>query len=271
MKKLKITAFFALLTALVTIVSLSAATYAWFTFDSTTYVTPLSGTVSKGGANLLISTRSDSGFAANCELPVSSRVLYPVTTSSLDGFYTAAGQSGGIVTGYAAANDRVNDYTLHGTVYLKAEDVGCDVYFWPAQLSFGTDAQTLAAMRLGIRFTTREGVKTYIFNLDSFGRTAGAAAGQTVAYRGTVVSGINGGIPVYVSDPAVSVTGYLATGESDAPVPGDEMLCALHANEVASVEYWLYLEGCDDNCVNAAQDRPVALQLGFAGVENDLD
>ena len=47
---------------------------------------------------------------------------------------------------------------------------------------------------------------------------------------------------------------------------GTEMLCSLEADEVASVEYWLYLEGCDDNCSNPVQNRSSELQLAFAGV-----
>ena len=39
----------------------------------------------------------------------------------------------------------------------------------------------------------------------------------------------------------------------------------LKAEEVATVEYWLYLEGCDPNCYNPVQSKDIALQLGFAG------
>ena len=39
----------------------------------------------------------------------------------------------------------------------------------------------------------------------------------------------------------------------------------LNADEVAAVEYWLYLEGCDDHCSNPVQSRDVTLVLGFEG------
>ena len=42
----------------------------------------------------------------------------------------------------------------------------------------------------------------------------------------------------------------------------------LQAEEVATVEYWLYLEGCDDQCFNPVQNKASQLCLAFAGVDN---
>lgn len=36
---------------------------------------------------------------------------------------------------------------------------------------------------------------------------------------------------------------------------------------MASVEYWLYLEGCDEQCINEVQSKTSDIQLAFAGVE----
>ena len=44
-------------------------------------------------------------------------------------------------------------------------------------------------------------------------------------------------------------------------------LVQLDADEVASVEYWLYLEGCDEQCSNPVQNRTSEIQLAFAGVD----
>ena len=40
---------------------------------------------------------------------------------------------------------------------------------------------------------------------------------------------------------------------------------------MATVEYWLYLEGCDEQCVNAVQSRASEIQLGFAGTDVEED
>ena len=43
----------------------------------------------------------------------------------------------------------------------------------------------------------------------------------------------------------------------------------LNKDEVATVEYWLYLEGCDDECYNVVQNRTSEIALAFAGVAAD--
>ena len=45
------------------------------------------------------------------------------------------------------------------------------------------------------------------------------------------------------------------------------MLVQLNKDEIASVEYWLYLEGCDEQCSNPVQNRTSEIQLAFAGVD----
>lgn len=37
----------------------------------------------------------------------------------------------------------------------------------------------------------------------------------------------------------------------------------------AAVEYWLYLEGCDEQCINAVQSRSSEIQFAFVGVDAD--
>lgn len=268
LKSLRQTAFLSVIAALIVLSVLSAATFAWFTFSNDTNVTPISGTVSRGEGSLLISASPTGPFDVTCVLPYESTgdALYPVSTADLVSFYASAAQSGGIVTAYRDATADVNERTLHGRVFLKAETVGCDVYFWPASLSFGADAQALAALRLGLRISTVAGVHTYIFRLDEFGATGDAEAQRTTAQAGVVVSGIGeSGAPVYVADPAQLTGAYRADVTENDVAPGLTRLCTLGAEEVGAVEYWLYLEGCDENCINVVQSRDVALQLGFAG------
>ena len=267
-KSTRSTAVLALVAGLIALIVLSAATFAWFTFSNDTNVTPISGTVSRGEGSLLISASSNGPFDVTCTLPFESTgdTLYPLSTADLRTFYTAAAQSDDLVTAYRDASGDVNRLALHGRVYLKAEVVPCSVYFWPDSLSFGADAQAIAAMRLGLAFTTAAGTQSYIFRLDEFGDTRSADAQRTTAQAGVVVSGVNAdGSPVYVSDPAVTTAAYRASVSDSDVLPGTTPLCYLEADEVGSVEYWLYLEGCDENCIRSVQGRDVALQLGFAG------
>jgi hypothetical protein len=83
-----------------------------------------------------------------------------------------------------------------------------------------------------------------------------------------VVSALSGTTASYVTDPAKSISAYAAKmDEADAPQAGTNLLTSLQADEIATVEYWLYLEGCDENCINDVQNRDFSLQLAFVGVE----
>lgn len=48
-----------------------------------------------------------------------------------------------------------------GIVYLKCENADCDVYFNREELNLGSDAQALAAMRLGRRLLLIQGQKHF--------------------------------------------------------------------------------------------------------------
>lgn len=272
-KKLRRTVYLAYVWLVVLAVIFIAATYAWFTFNPTTNVTPMSSTISEGGASLLIANNPNGEFAKECALVLDGTVtsLRPVSTADLNRFYTAKGQNRqGISILFADATDSINSSAMHGKVYLKSEQSACDVYLYRSGLSLGGDAQTLAALRLGLRISTNSGTNTYIFRLDDMGNTAGASATRTVPQSGTVVSAVdNSGSASFTADPAVALSGYMAVeqGTDGEPAAGNTVLCTLQADEVGTVEYWLYLEGCDDNCIGEVQSKDIGLALAFAGVE----
>ena len=57
-------------------------------------------------------------------------------------------------------------------------------------------------------------------------------------------------------------------GSSDgAYQAGTKIVVQMNADEIATVEYWLYLEGCDDQCSNPVQNRNTEIKLAFAGVD----
>lgn len=273
-KKLKHSFYFTIFWVLLILAVIAGTTYAWFTLTgrSSVNVTPMGGTVSEGDTVLLISNSESGPFDKNCELILSGNpeALKPVSTADLTSFYRATAQNNeGIAVRYSDASGETDQNTLHGTVYLQCRYAPCKVYFDRNELKLGNDAQALAAMRLGLKITTRGGSNTYILKLDDMGSTAGAEAVRTVPGADTVVSSVNGdGQAVYTADPSVGIAACMAADGSEEGTyeAGREMLCSLEADEVASVEYWLYLEGCDDNCSNPVQNRSSELQLAFAGV-----
>lgn len=269
-KQLKLTIFWIVFLIIVAV----GTTYAWFTVTGmpSTNVTPMAGTVSKGDTNLLISNSSGGPFDKTCELVLSGNPgsLYPLSTADLTRFYRSTAQNNdGIAVLYASADNRVDQDALHGRVYLQCQNASCDVYFNRDELNLGSDAQALAAMRLGMRITSSSGTQTFIFRLDDMGATGSAQSARTIASAGSVVASVAGsGEPVYTSDPSQGIGGYMAQTNGNGYNPGSQKLMTLQAEEVATVEYWLYLEGCDDQCFNPVQNRVSQLRLAFAGVDN---
>ena len=231
--------------------------------------------MSDGDTNLLISTAESGPFDRECDLVSAgdAQALKPVSTADLESFYRVIMQNKeGIAVSYENADDRVDSDTFHGTVYLKSEGAPCNVYFNGEELQLGSDAQALAAMRLGLKITNHDGSRTFVMRLDDLGSTAAAEAKATVPAAGTVVSGISGsGAASYVSDPAVNVSDYMAQAAgNDEYTAGANELFSLDADEIASVEYWLYLEGCDEQCVNQVQNIDSDIRLAFAGVKAEF-
>lgn len=274
-KQLKSSLARAIAGILLLLLAATGTTYAWFTLtgQASTNVTPTGGTISKGDTVLLISSSADGPFEKTCDLVLdgSPETLKPLSTADLEHFYRATAQNqDGISVLYVSADSRVDTDALHGTVYLKCENAPCRVYFNQSELKLGSDAQALAAMRLGMKITSHAGTVTYFWKLDDLGNTGGAESKQTTARSLAVVSSISGsGQPVYTDDPSQNLSGFFAGQENGGYSAGSESVTELNADEVATVEYWLYLEGCDEQCINAVQSRSSEIQLAFVSVDTE--
>ena len=258
---------------LLILVAAAGSTYAWFTLSgrASTNVTPMGGSVSRGETSLLISQSRSGPFDRTCELIFegSPDALRPVSTADLERFYKVrAATPEGIAARYSPADDRVNSDTLHGTVYLQCLNAPCDVYFDRESLNFGGDAQALAAMRLGMKITSSSGTIIYFFSLDDLGGSRGVQSRRTIPRSSAVVASISAdGEAFYTADPSEAIGTYIAGGSDGDYIAGAKRLVSLQADEIAAVEYWLYLEGCDEQCINQVQNRPSGLRLAFAGVD----
>ena len=264
---------------LLILLMITGSTYAWFTFAgrASTNVTPMGGSIGKGGTVLLISNNQSGPFDKTCELKLSGNpeTLKPLTTADLNQFFTATAQNNqGITVLYRNADANVDQYALHGTVYLQCQNAPCQVYFNKAELKLGNDIQALAAMRLGLKITTHTGRQSMIFQLDDLGTVGNAQSVRTISRASSVVSSVSAsGKPSYTDDPAIKIGEYMAEAkeEENEYQAGGKSLCTLEKDEVASVEYWLYLEGCDDQCSNPVQNKASEIQLAFAGVDTEAE
>jgi len=256
---------------LVAIAAMAASiTYAWFSFHPDTNVEPISSTISDGDVALLISNHPEDGFGTECVLPQRANLNYePVSTSDLVHFYCDLSQDrNGKTVSYKDCSNQYEEKGLYGVLYLKSLKDLCDVYFYRPGMNLGNDAQTLAGARLAIKIDDGVEVKTYIFSLNQMGNTTTAEKRITTERDGEVVGNISGdGTPNYVADPAREIGSYVAIQGSNVqkPIAGSTPLFTLAANRVAKVEYWVYLEGCDGNCINSIQGKEIPLQLSFAG------
>lgn len=254
---------------LVLVAALSAATYAWFSDSRFTNVTPVAHTVSDEGSDLQIGLSANGPWDTTATLAAADKTLYPISTADLSRFWRGTFQNAaGITTDYADCTARLDDYALSGTLYLKGSDSALNVYLYQGQMSVTSDPQLLAALRLGLVITTQSGTQTHIFTCDDLGNTAGATSRRTTAQDGVVVAAGASGW-TYTADPARSISAYSMDGTGDTPTAraGATPICTLAANEVASVRYVVYMEGCDANCIDEAQARDVVLQLAFAAAK----
>ena len=242
------------------------STYAWFSASPYTNVTPTAYTVSDTGSDLLISASASGPFDRECALAETDRTLYPVSTADLSTFWgTAFQNAAGIATDYADVTPQAADRMLAGSVYLQAGGAALNVYLLPESMSVSNDPQLLASLRLGLRVDSSAGPAVRIFKLDELGDTSGATSRQTAAAADSVVQG--GGL---VADPAIGLSAFAADAvgdESAAARAGVEPLFTLTAGETAEVRYFVYMEGCDENCIDQAQGRDISLRLAFAGTK----
>lgn len=253
-----------ILSILVLLLALAGVTVAWFTFSTSATVTPMRGTVTGGGVNLLIANDPNGTFEESCTLVLSSmaETIEPVTTADLSRFYAPVTQSQeGIPESYRDVTASIDALLLRGSVWIRAEGAPARIFLHKDRLSFGEDVQALAAMRLGIRVTTEAGTITHIFRLDDMADLADAESHETVPTPNTVYGGS------YVSDPAKNIDDYAAKGLGSEAVRPANALFDMGANEMVQIDYYLYLEGCDGNCYNPVKARDIALALGFMGNE----
>ena len=274
MKKKTFSIVLAVFWVCVSLLAVAGVTYAWFTFNPSTNVVPISSTISDGDVALLISKDTQGEFGVECELPQSvSGNLDPVSTVDLEHFYTAKLQNRqGISVGFRDCKpEELSESVIHGTFYLKSLKDNCSVYFNRGGMNFGSDNQMLASLRLGMKIHTKSGDHFYIFALSELADLSGVTSMQTTTQAGVVIGSLSAdGTPNYVADPSKALADYFAVmGAEKLPRHGRQALCTIQANEIATVEYWLYLEGCDENCINDVQEKEASIQLSFAGVTKE--
>lgn len=275
----------AIIAVLSGIIALSAVTYAWINVAVGTFtnVTPtVGGKISKGTDNLLIGTEpGGENYDVSCDLQVIyPDFLLPISTADLDHFYTSAQQDRqGVSIRFRDETETFRSFLLSGTLYLQYLGNQCDVYFSPPELDIRSTDQILSAGRLGLKITQDDGTVTrWVFTLDYFRGEEETQHRDTVEQVNSVIAGIDSsGSPRFVDDPARPIEEFFLEE------PNHQKLLSMQFGQIAQVDFFLYLEGCDDACFNPmigddvseevdftqepvfdANNPNVLLQLGFA-------
>ena len=274
-KRLGRSLIFCTIGCVLTLTALVGATFAWFSFTPTTNITPMHGSVSTGGVSLLIANTRDGNFAEKCDLILDDRLenLRPVTTGNLRNFYTTYYQRVvGSPSKYTDISESVYSNIIHGSIYMTSVDDACDVYFHPTMCSMVSDNQLLSALRLGFLIRNQEGESVKIFRLDEFlTGDVKLEAIQTTPENNTVVNSIDSDKnPSFITDTATLLEPFKARSNGgnngDKYAAGENKLFSVLEDEIVELEFFVYLEGCDENCTNIVQDKELEMQLFFVGI-----
>ena len=270
--------WFLCVTAIAALLSLTAATYAWFTSNQAVSTTRASARTAEESLELQIS--SDGSTFSNAS-PVS---IAQVNQTSLTNLFSTADLTNFIyapstVSDMAVTFEPVTDeqYYYHGRIYLRAlaqglsSDTTLSLYFDQTDGLLGKDVNgtLLNAARLGLVFNN-DYTSSVILRLSESQNASGQQIFNTVVGGVTLganqVLSWNGSSVFAVADPSVQIADYTVTfGASDMSVP-QRPLCVMNLNQIYPVDVYFYLEGCDPDCSDAITHNEADLYLAFYGI-----
>ena len=269
-------------TLLLLFVSLTAATYAWFTSNRIVNTDRVSSRSGSETLTLQVSQTGGNNFRGSEEaaiVQVNKTVrteLLPVSTADLKTFvYNPATLAGKASEFQVVKNE---NYYYHGRVYLMAKAEGqpegsrMALYFDQTEKSGGSLVTSqkgllLNAARMGLTF---DGKTPLIFRLSNKTNSKNNQVRNTVLNGKTlgdnkVLSGTGGTIR-QANDPAVSISDYSISMNNGSTALPDKPLLYMELNRVYTVDIYFYLEGCDPDCSDSVKLNGADLHLSFFGI-----
>ena len=270
--------WFLSVTMLAAVLSLAAATYAWFTSNRAVGTSTATARTGEETLTLQLSSSGGSAFrdmqtAAITQVNrTSAAKLLPVSTSDLVNFVYAPST----VADQAVHFEKVENeaYYYHGRIYLRASGEGfsgsqvMNLYLDQSEKLLGknVDGRLLNAARLGLVFDG-DTANPIILRLSEASNPSGMQSNNTVV-NGTKLNGSqvlryrNGSVSA-VGDPSVPVADYAMDASSGLP---SRTLFAMQIGKIYSLDIYFYLEGCDPDCTDSVSFHTADLQLSFYGV-----
>lgn len=270
--------WFLSVTMLAAVLSLAAATYAWFTSNRAVGTSMATARTGEETLTLQLSSSGGSAFrdmqttAITQVNRTSAAKLLPVSTSDLVNFVCAPST----VADQAVHFEKVENeaYYYHGRIYLRASGEGfsgsqvMNLYLDQSEKLLGknVDGRLLNAARLGLVFDG-DTAKPIILRLSESSNPSDMRSNNTVV-NGTKLNGSqvlryrNGSVGA-VRDPSVPVADYAMDASLGLP---SSTLLSMQIGKIYSLDIYFYLEGCDPDCTDSVSFNTADLQLSFYGV-----
>lgn len=256
-------------------VTLSGATFAWFSSNRAVSTSRAEARAGTEEWKLLVSSSADGPFEAVCGIRQVNATkpdqLLPVSTADLAAFYYCPSTQDDLATRFLPVEDERSYY--HGRIYLLAQAEGEQ---WQGQTMavyldtnedagplVSADGQLLTAARLGL-FCQGAQSGPVILRLSEQANPLrsemNTAPGGSLAGEGVVITGETATAP----DPSVPLDSVLLA--ADAAVLPEQPLLRLERNTVYPLDIYFYLEGCDPDCNETISTQTCELYLSFFGV-----
>jgi len=272
---------YTLITSLAVIVSLTSATYAWFSANSIVRTNRVVGRSGTDQVVLQVSQTGGENFRGAYETGLvqvnstNTGFLLPVSTSDLTNYvYNAGTVEQTAVSFVKVTGER---YYYHGRVYLRAtaeghsENARLALYLDGAEsggsLVKNAKGYLVNAARLGLTF---DGGNRKILRLSEEAnpekdRTLNTVLNGNALSAGQVIDS-SGSTFQAVTDPSEPLARYMVGTDGLTGNGTISPLLNMELNRVYAVDVFFYLEGCDPDCTDVTRMDELDLHLAFYGV-----
>ena len=267
--------------AVLVLLSMAAATYAWFTSNRQVETGLASARTGEENLELQISSSGGSSFQSMEPAPIvqvnrtDAGELLPVSTADLQQFVYAPVTVSGMAASFQLVEDETRYY--HGRIYLRAVGDGLpagsrmNLYLDQSEglLARNDGGMMLNAARLGLVFE-EDASSRVILRLSETENPGSSQVDNTMLNgqllsRGQVLACQNGTVQA-AADPSEPVTAYTVSfGNGQISVP-DKALLSMEPGRIYSLDLYFYLEGCDPDCSDAVEFQAADLNLAFYGL-----
>lgn len=267
--------------ALLVLLAMAAATYAWFTSNRQVETGLASARTGEENLELQISSSGGSSFQSMETAPIvqinqaDAGELLPVSTADLQQFVYAPVTASGMAASFQPVEGEERYY--HGRIYLRAVGDGfpagsrMNLYLDQSEglLARNDGGMMLNAARLGLVFDEDHSSQV-ILRLSETENPGSSQVDNTMLNgqllsRGQVLAYRNGSVQA-AADPSEPVTDYTVSfGNGQISVP-DKALLSMELGRIYSLDLYFYLEGCDPDCSDAVEFQAADLYLAFYGL-----